>query len=93
MKIQDLKVVYICPDHNEKYRARKEHMDALLTRIGIRQFEHFKSSTGAYPDCLSQATIDILKANMDCPVFDARRPGIRPGRSADQAQYYFYIGG
>jgi hypothetical protein len=68
MKIQDLKVVYICPDHNEKYRARKEHMDALLTRIGIRQFEHFKSSTGAYPDCLSQATIDILKANMDRPV-------------------------
>jgi hypothetical protein len=68
MKIQDLKVVYICPDHNEKYRARKEHMDALLTSIGFRQFEHFKSSTAAYPDCLSQATIDILKANMDQPV-------------------------
>jgi hypothetical protein len=68
MKLQDLKVVYICPDHNDKYRARKEHMDALLTRIGIRQFEHFKSSTEAYPDCLSRATIDILKKYMDEPV-------------------------
>jgi hypothetical protein len=68
MKLQDLKVVYICPDHNDKYRARKQHMDALLAGIGIRQVEHFKSSTEAYPDCLSQATIDILKANMDDPV-------------------------
>ena len=68
MKLQDLNVVYICPDHNNKYRARKDHMEALLTRIGIRQFEHFKSSTQAYPDCLSQATIDILKAHMDYPV-------------------------
>jgi hypothetical protein len=68
MKLQDLKVVYICPDHDDKYRARKAHMNALLTKIGIRDFEHFKSSTAAYPDCLSQATIDILKTHMDRPV-------------------------
>lgn len=70
MKLQDLKVVYICPDHDEKYRARKEHMNALLARIGFpsEKIEHFKSSTQAYPDCLSQATIDILKAHMDQPV-------------------------
>ena len=70
MRLQDLKVVYICPDHNDKYRARKEHMESLLSRIGFpsKRIEHFKSSTQAYPDCLSQATIDILKAHMDCPV-------------------------
>jgi hypothetical protein len=70
MKLQDLKVVYICPDHDDKYRARRAHMDALLTKIGFPsdQIEHFKSSTAAYPDCLSQATIDILKAHMDRPV-------------------------
>ena len=68
MKIKDLKVVYICPDHNEKYKARKEHMNSMMTRIGFHDFEHFKSSTEDYPDCLSKATIDILTKYMDCPV-------------------------
>jgi hypothetical protein len=68
MKLQDCQIVYICPDHNDKYRERKHHMDALLTRIGCTKFEHFKSSTAAYPDCLSQATIDILTKYMDRPV-------------------------
>ena len=67
MRLQDLKVVYICPDHNDKYRARRAHMEELLTRIGFpsEKIEHFKSSTQAYPDCLSQATIDILKTHIN----------------------------
>jgi len=70
MKLQDLNVVYICPAHDDKYRARKEHMDALLAGIGFapEKIEHFKSSTEEYPDCLNQATIDILSRHMDHPV-------------------------
>ena len=68
MRLQDLKVVYICPDHNDKYRARKEHMDTLLTQCGFTKIEHFKSSTEDYPDCLSKATIEILTKYMTEPV-------------------------
>jgi hypothetical protein len=68
MKITDFKVVYICPDHNEKYHERKVHMDELLQRIGFKNIEHYKSSTENYPDCLTNATIDILKNNLDNPV-------------------------
>jgi hypothetical protein len=68
MKITDLKVIYICPDHNPKYNARKVHMDALLTRIGFTHIEHYKSGTEAYPTCLINATIDVLQKNMDEPI-------------------------
>jgi hypothetical protein len=68
MRLQDLKVVYICPDHNDKYRARKTHMESLLTQIGFTNIEHFKSSTEDYPDCLSKANIEILTKYMNEPV-------------------------
>ena len=68
MKITEFKVVYICPDHNEKYHLRKLHMDELLKNIGFTNVEHYKSSTENYPDCLSEATINILKANLENPV-------------------------
>jgi hypothetical protein len=70
MKLQDLKVVYICPDHDDKYKARKVHMEALLTRIGFlpEKVEHFKSSTENYPDCLGKAVIEILTKYMNEPV-------------------------
>ena len=70
MRLQDLKVVYICPDHNEKYRARKEHMEALLAQIGFssERIEHYKSSTENYPDCLSKAITAILTKYMEEPV-------------------------
>lgn len=67
MRITDYKVVYICPDHNEKYNKRKEHMDQLLKRIGFKDIIHFKSSTENYPDCLCKATIDILTTYMEEP--------------------------
>jgi hypothetical protein len=67
MKLTDLKVIYICPDHNEKYHQRKVHMDSLLKTIGFTDIVHYKSGTEAYPVCLVNATIAVLKANMDTP--------------------------
>jgi hypothetical protein len=67
MKLTDLKVVYICPDHNEKYHQRKIHMDILLQNIGFTDIVHYKSGTEAYPACLVNATIDILQTYMDTP--------------------------
>jgi len=68
MRIQDLKTIYICPDHNEKYHARKLHMDSLLTELGFKDFTHYKSGTEAYPRCLSIATIEILKQYPNIPI-------------------------
>jgi hypothetical protein len=67
MKIQDLKVIYICPDHNEKYKKRKQHMDSLLKKIGFKDIIHFKSSSINYPYCLTVATIEILKKYINEP--------------------------
>jgi hypothetical protein len=67
-KITDFKVVFICPDHNEKYNLRKEHMYNLLNKIGFSTIEHYKSGTDNYPTCLNKATIDILKNNLDNPI-------------------------
>lgn len=68
MKIQDLKVVYICPDHNEKYHKRKLHMNTMLAELGFKDVVHYKSGTDAYPICLSKATVDILTTYMDTPI-------------------------
>lgn len=68
MRIQDFKVVYICPDHNEKYHARKLHMDEMLTAIGFKDIVHFKSGTEGYPRCLANANIDILTTYMNEPI-------------------------
>jgi hypothetical protein len=67
MKITDFKVIYICPDHNEKYSLRKQHMETLLNRIGFKNIIHFKSGTENYPRCLVNATINILESNLDEP--------------------------
>jgi hypothetical protein len=67
MKLQDFKVVYICPDHNEKYHNRKLHMDKLLADMGFKDIVHFKSGNEKYPKCLSLATIDVLTKYMDEP--------------------------
>lgn len=63
MKLRDLRTVFICPDHNEKYTRRKEHMFLLLKDFSNAR--HFKSGTENYPSCLLQAFIDILEAHMD----------------------------
>jgi hypothetical protein len=68
MKIANLKTIYICPDHNEKYHTRKVHMDNMLNTLGFKNFTYYKSSTDNYPTCLNKATIDILENNLDTPV-------------------------
>jgi hypothetical protein len=68
MKLKDVAVVFICPDHNERYTARKEHMFSLLKRVGFTNVRHFKSSTENYPECLNNATIQILEEYFDEPV-------------------------
>jgi hypothetical protein len=68
MRIQDFKVVYICPDHNEKYHARKVHMDTMLADLGFKDVVHYKSGTDGYPKCLFDANIDILTQYMHEPI-------------------------
>ena len=65
MKLVDIPVIFICPAHSPKYRARKKHMEALLSRIGFKHITHFKSSSESYPECLSKATIAILSAHLN----------------------------
>lgn len=67
MRLTDYRVIYICPDHNQKYKARKIHMEKLLRDVGFTNIEHYKSSTENYPDCLVNATIDIFRKNLDEP--------------------------
>ena len=68
MRLQDFKVVYICPNHNDKYRARKIYMDDLLTKLGFTDFEHYQSGSERYPACLSIATQHILRKYIDVPI-------------------------
>jgi len=67
-RLQDIKTYFIGPDHNEKYQARRHHMEALLTRHGFTNWQHYKSGTEKYPKCLSDAICDILSQNLDEPV-------------------------
>ena len=68
MRIQDFKVVYICPDHNEKYHARKLHMDSMLDTLGFKDVVHYKSGTDGWPKCLNDATVNILTTYMNEPI-------------------------
>lgn len=68
MRIQDIKTVYICPNHNDKYRARKLYMDSLLTKLGFKDFEHWQSGSEQYPLCLAKATQGVLQKYIDIPV-------------------------
>jgi hypothetical protein len=68
MKLQDIVIVFMCPDHNEKYNSRRLHMESLLQRIGCKHIIHYKSGTENYPMCLNNATVAILESHMDTPV-------------------------
>ena len=67
MKLLEQLVVFICPDHNEKYRKRRVYMEALLSSLGFKQVVHYKSGTERYPECLVTATIDILETYLSRP--------------------------
>jgi hypothetical protein len=61
----DIPVVFICPDHNEKYNARKNYMLSMLNSHGFKHIQHYKSGSESYPTCLVKATIDILRNNLN----------------------------
>ena len=67
MKLLDQLVVFICPDHNEKYKKRRVYMEALLSSLGFKHVIHYKSGTERYPECLVTATIDILETYLSRP--------------------------
>lgn len=60
VKLKEIQVIYICPDHNDKYHKRKLHMDNLLNKLQFKNIIHYKSGTEKYPICLNNATIDIF---------------------------------
>ena len=68
MKISELKVILICPDHNEHYHYRKVKTLELLKKLGCKDVIHYKSGTEDYPNCLRKANIDILKKYIDEPI-------------------------
>ena len=63
--IKDFPIIYISPDHNEKYNNRKIKLEETLKHIGCKNISHFKSGTEKYPQCLLNATINILENNMN----------------------------
>lgn len=65
--LRKIKTIFICPDHNEMYKARCKYMFSLLQDMGFEQIIHYKSgSSEAYP--LNLATYNILQMNMNEPV-------------------------
>ena len=68
MRVQEIKTVFINPDHNLKYSLRKAHMESLLNTLGFNDITHYKSGSEKYPHCLTLAIIEILKNNMEQPV-------------------------
>lgn len=66
--LTDFKVVFICPDHNEKYHARKVYMEELLRSKGFKDIVHFKSGNERYPRCLTKAIKDVLTKYIDDPI-------------------------
>lgn len=65
MKLTDIPVIFICPDHNDKYRERKLYMFDFLTKLGFKHVSMFKSGSESYPRSLNKATLDILSCRMD----------------------------
>lgn len=65
MDLLDIPVVFICPDHNEKYQQRKNYMLGFLHNLGFKNVTMFKSGTEKYPLCLAKATYDILSSRLD----------------------------
>ena len=66
MRLTDIPVVFICPDHTEKYHARKKHMFSLLEEIGFNDITFFKSRTDLYNGLnIADAVCEILKTRLD----------------------------
>ena len=69
MKLTDIPVVFICPDHNEKDSERKLHTFTLLHKLGFKHVTMFQSGADSYPKCLVRATRDLLSEYLnDSPI-------------------------
>lgn len=70
MDLRKIKTVFICPEHNEKYKERCAYMVGLLKDLGFERVAHYKSGKDSadelYP--LNFATYNILQMHMDEPV-------------------------
>lgn len=68
--IRKIKTVFICPDHNDKYKERCKYMFELLRDLGFEKIIHYKSgaqdTNERYP--LNNATYNVLQMSMDEPV-------------------------
>jgi hypothetical protein len=68
--LRKIKTVFICPDHNEKYKERCVYIFELLRTLGFEHVAHYKSGSSEphepYP--LNRATYNILQMHMNEPV-------------------------
>ena len=85
----EVTAVFICPAHNEKYLARKAHMEALCAELGFKEVVHWRSGTENYPECLNLATIQVLEHFADRPILfledDVEAQGLREFEVPDDA--------
>lgn len=65
--LRQIKTVFICPDHNEKFKERRRHMETILEKHGFQKIIMYKSGTD-YPNCLRHALYNILQQNLENPV-------------------------
>ena len=66
MLLLDIPVIFICPDHNEKYRERKEYMFNFLEKLGFKNVTMFKSRNDlCHTKCIADATFEILSSNLN----------------------------
>ncbi|CAB4580067.1 MAG: hypothetical protein F2563_04385 [Actinobacteria bacterium] len=85
----EITVVFICPAHNEKYIARKNHMETLCAELGFKDVVHWQSGKENYPECLNLATIQVLEEFADEPILlledDVEAQGLREFEVPDDA--------
>lgn len=65
INLLNIPVYFICPDHNDKYTQRKNHMFNLLKSNGFNNINHFKSGNENYPLCLSKALLTIINKHIN----------------------------
>lgn len=70
LDLRKIKTVFICPEHNEKYKVRCTYMFTMLKNLGFEHVAHYKSGSDRYdPYPLNVATYNILQMHMNEPVF------------------------
>ncbi len=60
IKLKEISVIFICPDHNQKYNNRKVHIESLLRKLNFNNIIHYKSNSDGYPKSLNDAYLEIF---------------------------------